>query len=180
MTAESFSDQAPATGPEYAHASSPTHSASGLPEASAERNELSGGPGRDVTPANASVAFPGDRQQQQMHEVAERLGGVLGTAIRQARGFSSRVRGGLQVVQGRVADRTSRASQETQEAASRLQEAAKEKAADWNQGARQRFVELRQQAEEMKTEYPLQMILALAAAAFVIGFGIRLWRSTRD
>ena len=114
-----------------------------------------------------------------MQEVAERIGGALGTAVRQARGVSGRVRGGLQLVQKQVADRIARAPQDASEAAAQLKETAEEKAADLKHGARRRVTATRRQIEGLKAEYPLQIILGLAAAAFVIGFGIRIWRSTR-
>jgi hypothetical protein len=114
-----------------------------------------------------------------MLEVAGRIGGVLGTAVRHARGFSGRVRGGLQLVRGQVTNTVARASQETSGAASQFTETAREEAAGWSQAVRQKAGEFRQQARGIKTEYPLQMILGLALVSFVIGFGIRIWRSTR-
>ncbi len=122
-----------------------------------------------------------------MQEVAERIGGVLGTAVRHARGVSGRVRSGLQLVRGQVADQAEQVSEDASEAASQFAEAssqfkqrASEKFSDWNQAARNRVSEARHRAEEIKAKYPLQVILGLAAAFFVIGFGIRLWRSTRE
>jgi len=122
-----------------------------------------------------------------MQEVAERIGGVLGTAVRHARGVSVRVRSGLELVRGRVADQAAQVSEEASESASQFSEAssqfkekASEKFSDWNQAARNRVSQARQRAEEIKAKYPLQVMLGLAAAFFVIGFGIRLWRSNRE
>ena len=82
-------------------------------------------------------------------------------------------------MQKQVADRIARAPQDASEAAAQLKETAEEKAADLKHGARRRVTATRRQIEGLKAEYPLQIILGLAAAAFVIGFGIRIWRSTR-
>jgi dsDNA-specific endonuclease/ATPase MutS2 len=161
MTAES-SDQVQASGPDRADAIPATCSSAGSPELP-EKNE----------------ATARREKEQPMQEVAERIGGALGTAVRQARGVSGRVRGGLQLVQKQVADRIARAPQDASEAAAQLKETAEEKAADLKHGARRRVTATRRQIEGLKAEYPLQIILGLAAAAFVIGFGIRIWRSTR-
>jgi hypothetical protein len=120
----------------------------------------------------------GTGREQQMQEVAERIGGALGAAVRRARGASARVRGGLELVQGRAADKAAQVSDEASDAASEFKETAREKIADWNQSARRKVAEARHQAAEIKTAYPLQMMLGLAAAFFVIGFAIRFWRST--
>ena len=118
-----------------------------------------------------------------MQEMAERIGGALGTAVRHARGVPGRVRGGLELVRGRVAERASQATSQVSEASSQykeqLKDRASEKFADWNDAARRGASQARQQAERIRAEYPLQVMIGLAAAFFVIGFGIRLWRSTR-
>ena len=122
-----------------------------------------------------------------MQEVAGRIGGALGTAVRHARGVSGRVRSGLELVRGRAADQAAQVSEDASKAASQFSEAGsqfKEKASErfshWNQAARNRVSQARQRAEEIKAKYPLQVMLGLAATFFVIGFGIRLWRSNRE
>ena len=169
--AESISGQTPATGPTHGADFSPTDFSAGSPETPLREREL---------PAAGT-------REQQMQEVAEKIGGVLGTAVRHARGVSGRVRGGLELVRGRMADQAAQVSEGASEAASQLPEAgsefkdrASDTFADWNQAARNRVSQARQRMEEIKTKYPLQVMFGLAAAFFVIGFGIRLWRSTRE
>ena len=161
MTVEFFSDETPVSGPNT-QVSATTHFAGGAPETFPERGE----------PAVRSA------RDQQMLEVAGRIGDVLGTAVRHARGFSGRVRGGLHLVQD-MAGRVAHVPQGTSEAASRLKQTATEQVAGWSEEAKHKAVELRRQAEELKTEYPLQMIIGLAVLSFTIGFGIRFWRSIR-
>jgi hypothetical protein len=160
MTGEFFSNQSPAGGPDYPPSSPRTHFLDEMAEA-AKDNAPAGKLGRE----------------QQMREIAESIGGVLGNAVRHARGISSRARGGLQLVQGHV-DRTLHRPHEVPEAATPLPEGGAG-AANWQETVRQRLFEARQRVEEITTEYPLQIILSLAAAAFAIGFAVRIGRSTR-
>ena len=164
-TAESFSHQPPA--------SESTTRASAMPGSSAEL------PG---TLRGSNELPAGSAKEQQMREVAGRIGGALGNAVRHARGFSGRIRGGLELVQRHVADKAAHLPQESSSAAAQLKEtagAAQEAAAGWRQAAQRKFLEAREQAQGLKGEYPLQIIVGLALASFVIGFGIRIWRSSR-
>ena len=171
MAAEPTSGQTPATGPTH----DADFRAADLP---------TGSPG--AVAGQQQVQAKDTEREQQMYEVAERIGGALGTAVRHARGVSGRVRGGLELVRGRAADKAARLPEETSEAAfqmaqasSRLTESAGETFAGWKESARRTISRARRQADEMKAEYPLQMIVGLAAAFFVIGVGVRLWRSGR-
>lgn len=136
-------------------------------------------------------------REQRMYQVAEQIGTVLGRAVHGVRGISDRVRQGIHVVGGQAREHAESATdtaadlaQSMSERITSLRHEAAQTAAQWrdkagqragelNQLAEQRIAEARSRAERASRESPLQMIVGLAAASFIIGFGLRLWRSHR-
>jgi len=136
-------------------------------------------------------------REQQMHEIAAQIGTALGKAINGIRDLPDRVRHGLHLVKGQAREHAGSATdaaadmaQSMSERISSLRQEAAETAAQWKEKAGQRAGELNQLAGEQiaearsrvahaTRETPLQMIMGFAAASFVIGFGLSLWRSHR-
>jgi len=123
-------------------------------------------------------------------EFAERIGTALGATMKKARDTQSRIRvvGGQAREQASdrasglarsVKDRFSNFRQDAAQATSQAKETAREKIIDFNQKARRRVYDARDRAETVRKEYPIQTMLGIAAASFVIGFALRLWRSNR-
>lgn len=61
----------------------------------------------------------------------------------------------------------------------RAREDAASTAGDFRENARQKVQEARTRADYLAHEYPLEFILGVGAAAFVLGFALRIWRSSR-
>jgi len=136
-------------------------------------------------------------REQQMHEIAEQIGTALGKAVNGVRGLPDRVRNGLHIVKGQarehagsatdaaselaqsMSERISSLRQEASQTAAQWREKAGQRAGELNELAGERIAEARSRAARFTSENPIQMILAFAAASFVIGFGLSLWRSNR-
>jgi ElaB/YqjD/DUF883 family membrane-anchored ribosome-binding protein len=136
-------------------------------------------------------------RERQLREIAERIGGVMGFAVRSARDVSGRVRGGIHLVEERARQRADSASQsvsgwadllgekyrglraEADQTAWQIKENASERISGWNGMARQKFSEIRERGARLKDEHPLQILAGIAATGFVIGLALRLRRSNR-
>jgi hypothetical protein len=182
-----------------AHESIPTSNSETWPDASAPHPVTAPGASRlPGTPPNVDEARGKQMErEQQMHEVAEQIGALLGKAVNGVRGIPDRVRKGLHLVKGQVreqaesaTDAASDLAQSMTERISSLRQEAAQTAAQWKEKAGQRAGELNEMAGEHIADArervaraadrnPIQMILGFAAASFVIGFGWRLWRSNR-
>lgn len=136
-------------------------------------------------------------RERQMREVAERIGGVMGFAVKSVRDVSGRVRGGIHLVEERARRGADSASQsvsgwtdllgekyrglreEADHTAWQLKENASERISGWNCMARQKISEIRDRGARLKDERPLEILAGLAAVGFMIGFALRLGRSNR-
>jgi hypothetical protein len=136
-------------------------------------------------------------REQQMHEVAAQIGTALGRAVTGVRSLQSRVRNGLHLVKGKASERAGSATDAASELAqsmseriSSLRQEAAQTAAQWKEKTGQRAGELNELAGEQMaearnrfahatSENPIRIIMGFAAASFVIGFGLSLWRSHR-
>jgi hypothetical protein len=136
-------------------------------------------------------------REQQIYQVAEQIGAMLGKAVSGVRGFPDRVRKGLHVVKDQareqagsatdaasdlaqsMTERISGLRQEAAQTATQWREKAGERAGKLNQLAGEKIADARSRAMQATRENPIQMIIGFAAASFIIGFGLRLWRSNR-
>lgn len=146
------------------------------------------------------IGFPADRALPQadnprLNRTAESIGSALGTAV-------GRMRNGLSLVQYRgrevtrqvsdtVSEKSGTISATVLERVGQVGDIAEDRAARLLDAAGQRWNAIRRdsgaQIEEWRRrslayrdEYPLQAIGAFAAAGFLAGFIIRVWRSTND
>jgi hypothetical protein len=115
--------------------------------------------------ANAGLLPPSESEgHERLNHTAEALGTAVGTAVDRMRQLPDRfaeMRQRFTVIQGRARDRASM------------------KAADLRDTAEKTAYRARTRAELYANEYPVQVILGIAAASFVLGFVLRLWRSNR-
>ncbi len=136
-------------------------------------------------------------REQQIYQIAEQIGAMLGRAVGGVRGFPDRVRKGIHVIKGQareqagsatdaasdlaqsVTERISSFRQGAAQTAAQWKEKASERSGQLNQVAGQRIADARSRAMRATRENPIQIIIGLAAASFVIGVGLRLWRSNR-
>ncbi len=136
-------------------------------------------------------------REQQMYEIAGQIGTILGKAVKGVRDMPDRVRKGLHLVKGQAregaesaTDAASDLAQSMTERISSLRQEASQTAAQWKQKAGQRageinelagdqIAEARNRVARATRENPIQMIMGFAAASFIIGFGLSLWRSNR-
>jgi hypothetical protein len=136
-------------------------------------------------------------REQQMHEIAEQIGPALGRAVNGVRNLPDHVRHGLHLVKGQarehagtatdaaaelaqsMSERISSLRQEASQTASQWKEKAGQRAGELNELAGEQIAEARSRVAQATREDPIRLILAFAAAAFVIRFGLSLWRSTR-
>lgn len=97
----------------------------------------------------------------------------LGTALGDVAGkFANRSRRGLHIVSDR--------SKEMRAKLDEYADVARERARELGREAGRRLHDLRSDTERISRERPLEALLAVAGAAFVVGFLLRLWRSHRD
>ena len=124
-------------------------------------------PNFDTYPAPAPAdrtlpaGHPGD---DRLNEAAEQIGSTVGRAVRSVRDLPEQL-GGLQdrltVIRGRG------------------QRLAEEKAREIKGAAIERMERTRRRIGLLVSEYPLEVIVATAGVAFLLGVSIRMWRSNR-
>ena len=125
-------------------------------------------PNFDTYPAptpSAQRALPeGTPGDERLNDTAEQIGSAVGRAVRTVRELPEQL-GSLKdrftVIRGRG------------------QQAASEKAQELKETANQQMQRTRRRIDHLVSEYPLQVILAAAGAAFVLGVALRVWRSNR-
>jgi uncharacterized protein YjbJ (UPF0337 family) len=136
-------------------------------------------------------------REQQMHEIAEQIGTALGRAVSGVLSLPDRVRYGLHLVKGQAREHAGSATdaaselaqsmseriyslrQEATQTASQWKEKAGQRAGELNELAGEQIAEARLRVAHAARENPIRMIMGFAAAAFVLGFGLSLWRSNR-
>jgi ElaB/YqjD/DUF883 family membrane-anchored ribosome-binding protein len=115
----------------------------------------------DITaPQPQTTAEPSPR----MRDTAETVGTAVGKAVGKVRELPrqmAELKERFTVIRGRA------------------RESATSTAEEFRQNARQRAYQARTRVEQVAHEYPLQFILAVGAAGFVLGFALRVWRSSR-
>ena len=125
-------------------------------------------PNFDTYPAptpSAQRALPeGDLGDDRLNDAAEQIGSNIGRAIRGVRRLPEHL-GSLKerftVIRGRG------------------RRVASEKAQEMKQAAGEQVRRTRRRIDETVNEYPLQLILGAAGAAFLLGVALRIWRSNR-
>lgn len=135
-------------------------------------------------------------REQQMHQIAEQIGTLLGKSVNRMRRSADRVRGGIHLVGGRTNEANEGLTTEAEDAESEsmrarisdLRRTATERAAEWkrmagqrtsefNHMAGERFADAKRRAVSATQENPIQVILGIAVVSFLIGFGVRLLKS---
>jgi ElaB/YqjD/DUF883 family membrane-anchored ribosome-binding protein len=104
-----------------------------------------------------------------LNHTAESIGSAVGSAVERVRELPRRLQGRMQEMKQRFTVIRGRARGDASEAAR-----------DLKQTAEQKIVQARSRAAHYAREYPIQVILAVTGAAFILGFSLRIWRSTRD
>ncbi|HEY3928335.1 MAG TPA: hypothetical protein VGL89_08175 [Candidatus Koribacter sp.] len=145
-------------------------------------------------------------QNPRLNQAAESIGSALGTTIGKVRhGISlvqNRQRSNGPSASERVSQQAETFTAAITEKAEQLGDLAEEKASEfvdmaqerwqrvsqtaqerWSEArrmARRRIVDVREQAAHLRDDRPIELILSFAGAAFVLGFALRVWRSTHD
>jgi len=101
-----------------------------------------------------------------LNATAERIGSTVGNAV-------GAVRRRLQVVPGRIDEAKERLS----EAGGDMREDVRAAAIEWKETAERRLSQARDQARRYANEKPFQVLAGAAVLGFVIGAGLRIWRS---
>jgi hypothetical protein len=146
-------------------------------------------------PQISEVPIRADRELPEAHprlrRAAQAVGSTLGEAVHLAREASQRTAATAeetkQGTQGKIIsikERASDAVDGVRDSTARAYEDAKAKVESTYFRARQRAIGLLENAQQrsryLAHEYPLQVIGAVAGAAFLAGMLLRIWRSGRD
>jgi hypothetical protein len=145
-------------------------------------------------PPSADSTVPGQTSPR-LNRTAESIGSALGTTV-------GRVRSGLTLVQRREREIARDLSQSLSQSAGdvsaavvehvdHITDVAEERVSQFTRTfneeldvlrfrASSRMKELRKQAAIARDEHPIEAILVIAGAAFVLGFALRVWRSGND
>ena len=101
-----------------------------------------------------------------LNATAERIGSTVGNAV-------GAVRRRLRVVPRRMDEAKDRLS----EAGGDMREDVRAAAIEWRETAERRLSQARDQARRYANEKPFQVLAGAAVLGFVIGAGLRIWRS---
>ncbi len=115
-------------------------------------------------PERALPARGSTTASPRLNEAAEAVGSAVGSAVEAVRNLPDRVQDVKErfgVIQGRA------------------QKQAASAAEQWKWRAKARVRSARLRTHEFAQEYPLHVIAGVAAAGFVLGFVLRIWRSRR-
>jgi hypothetical protein len=99
-----------------------------------------------------------------LRETAETVGTAVGKAVNKVRDLPRRVsemKERFTVIRGRTREDASSA------------------AAELKENARQKAYQARSRAQYYAREFPLEFLAGVAGVAFVLGFALRIWRSSR-
>jgi ElaB/YqjD/DUF883 family membrane-anchored ribosome-binding protein len=155
-----------------------------LPSEEEETIELEIIPGaeRPGTPPDF-IEVHATRIERETHPFAVRTAENLGAAVGGAVGNVSRsVRTGLDAAttgSKQAGDKLAELADQARVRAQDLSLEAGRLAQDMREAAIYRSQRLRREAREFMHQKPLEAILAIAGAAFVFGFALRIWRSNR-
>ena len=158
-------------------------------------------PNFDTYPAptpSAERILPPHTGDDALVETAEQIGATVGKAVRVVKQVPEQLgtlKDRFTVIRGRGQDVATEKARELKdiagEKARELTNAAGDKARELRDAAAQGARELRRAAGEqldrarrradyVVSEYPVQVILGAAGVAFLLGVGLRVWRSNRD
>jgi hypothetical protein len=134
-----------------------------------------GGPSNSVPASALAAELQADREPPacnqstadtgKLEEAAERVGSMVGTAMSNVRELPQRLaelKQRFTVIRGRASENASAA------------------ASEWKETARHQLRMAKSRVQIVADEYPVHVILGAAMAAFAIGLGLRIWRSSRD
>jgi ElaB/YqjD/DUF883 family membrane-anchored ribosome-binding protein len=125
-------------------------------------------PNFDTYPAptlSAQRALPeGNLGDDRLNEAAEQIGSTVGRAVRNVRHLPEQL--------GELKDRFTVIRGRGKRVAGKKAQEAKEAAVERVQRTRRRI-------DTLVNEYPVEVILAAAGAAFLLGVTLRIWRSNR-
>ena len=110
-----------------------------------------------------------DKLSEKATDLSQKAAGIKESVRNQAQGFTSSLREQAGQFGDMVQDKTQQIVETTQASLEELRERA-----------RQRLIEARHRAAVLRQDHPLELIGAFAAAAFVIGIAMRVWRSNND
>jgi hypothetical protein len=150
----------------------------------------------DTYPSDPQLAdspnrlLPEETKASPLEEYGAQLGSAAGQAVVALRRAQQKVK---DMATQRRAKVTDIASARMQQVTARLDDARQEasaRAEELGRGARERIYEWRRQlrnslyrsrlrAREIQNDYPVHVILGAGLAGFVIGAGLRIWRSYR-
>lgn len=116
-----------------------------------------------------------DRARDAAQAAGERLQVVAGRARRQAGEIAGRAADLAGDAGERLGDLKDRATEQ----ASHLRDEWNERMPVWRARARHSVEDARLRANQTTQRYPLQTIAAAAALGFIVGIGLRVWRSNR-
>ena len=110
-----------------------------------------------------------DKISQKASGISQKAADLQETVRTQAQDLTSSVR-----------DRAGQFGDILQDKSEELAAATQEQLRQLRERARQRLIEARHRAAVLRQDHPLELIGGFAAAAFVIGVALRVWRSTND
>jgi len=128
-------------------------------------------PGEQVSAAASGGPIGDDSREpygagSNLNAAAERIGSTVGNAV-------GAVRRRLRVVPRRMDEAKDRLS----EAGGDMREDVRAAAIEWRETAERRLSQARDQARRYANEKPFQVLAGAAVLGFVIGAGLRIWRS---
>lgn len=97
-----------------------------------------------------------------------------------ARETGARITGMAGDVAGTVRDKTRQWGEAASAAAEEWRQAAAERVQDIRSQARTGYYRARLRANQVVREYPLHVVLTAGVVGFLLGVGIRIWRSNRE
>jgi ElaB/YqjD/DUF883 family membrane-anchored ribosome-binding protein len=140
------------------------------PESSVGASEPIGlSPAREL-PANTTASHA--RVNPALNQTAEKIGTLLGTAVRIVKSMPQQ----LQAVPQNVSSMGERLRERSGE----LREDASEAARELRQNAQARMRQAQEQARQYAYEKPFHVIAGIAGLAFCVGVALRIWRPSLE
>jgi ElaB/YqjD/DUF883 family membrane-anchored ribosome-binding protein len=133
-------------------------------------------PAFDEAQARRMIAETATEGSDVSESTAQSAGGTM-------ENISNAVKTGLEAVSERskeVGEKIAEAADETRDRIQELALEAGRRAQDLRETAIYRARQVRREARQFANERPIQAVLAIGGAAFLIGLILRIWRSNRD
>jgi ElaB/YqjD/DUF883 family membrane-anchored ribosome-binding protein len=116
-------------------------------------------------------------------DIAQRAREVAAARITDLKSQAQRARAHIRVTAGdmgeNVAQGTRRGSRLATSTASALRRATAERVRNLGENVKMGFERTRVRADQTVREYPVQVVLTAGAVGFLLGVGLRIWRSNR-